>query len=159
MKMICPCGSKLDYDKCCESIILKKIKANSPEQLMRSRYSAYALQHSTYIFDTYAKASKINQSLYDIDIWAKETKWLNLTIIASSEFRNVSKPTVEFEAIYKNGGVLYKMKESSTFTKEDDFWRYVEGSDLSFTKLKIPKRNDECICLSGKKYKKCCDKY
>lgn len=156
--MICPCGSKLNYDKCCKAIILKEIEAKSPEHLMRSRYSAYALQHSTYIYDTYSKASKTNQSLRDIEVWAKETKWLNLTIIASSEFKNISNPSVEFEAIYKNDNVFYKMKETSTFVKEDNLWRYVDGHDLSFIKLKTPKRNDECICLSGKKYKKCCAK-
>lgn len=156
--MICPCGSNIDYKACCEKLITNEAEAKSPEQLMRSRYSAYALQQSNYIYDTYAKASKVSQSLHDIEIWAKETQWLHLAIISSSEFNKIEKPTVEFEAIYKHDGVFYKMRESSTFIKEEHLWRYVDGSGLSFNKLKNPKRNDECICLSGKKYKKCCDK-
>jgi len=156
--MICPCGSNVDYKECCEKLITNEVKAKSPEQLMRSRYSAYALQQSNYIYDTYAKASKVNQSLHDIEIWAKETQWLSLAIISSSEFNNIVKPTVEFEAIYKHEGVFYKMKERSTFIKEGNLWRYIDGSGLSFNKLNNPKRNDACICLSGKKYKKCCDK-
>ncbi|WP_076419125.1 YchJ family protein [Colwellia sp. UCD-KL20] len=156
--MLCPCGSNTEYKKCCEPLILKKINAESPEQLMRSRYSAYALKHSEYIYETYSNASKKLQSLKDIAIWAKQTDWLNLRILNTSEYEHNSTPTVTFEALYKNNGIFYKMSEKSAFIKEEGFWRYVDGSQVNFNELAMPKRNDECFCLSGKKYKKCCAK-
>lgn len=154
--MLCPCGSNAQYKQCCEPLILKKVNAKSPEQLMRSRYSAYALKHSEYIYETYSNASKNQQSINDIAIWAKETNWLNLRVLNASEFKNNATPTVEFEAIYKNAGILYKMNEKSTFIQENNLWRYVDGSQVNFDEIPTPKRNDECFCLSGKKYKKCC---
>ncbi|WP_426370394.1 YchJ family protein [Pseudocolwellia sp. HL-MZ7] len=156
--MLCPCGTNIEYNKCCETIILNNIEAKSPEKLMRSRYSAYALQNSEYIFNTYSKASQKKQSLQEIDTWAKETQWVNLDVIDASEYKVTSEPTVTFEAIYKNNGSFYKMREKSSFIKEDKTWKYVDGSDLSFDELNSPKRNDVCLCSSGKKYKKCCGK-
>jgi len=154
--MICPCGSNNKYSECCEPIHLKKVEAQTPEQLMRSRYSAYALNKADYIYQTYAKSSQKEQSIEEIKAWAEETNWLNLNVKSSSEYKNTTHPTVTFEAIYKNNNIFYKMKETSRFIKEIKVWRYIDGNHLYFEELNIPKRNDECICLSGKKYKKCC---
>jgi len=156
--MLCPCGTKNQYSLCCEPIHLKKIIAKSPEQLMRSRYSAYALKNVDYIYRTYAKASRQQQEKTEIQAWANETTWLKLTVIDSSEYEITQSPTVTFEAIYKNNNKFYKMSETSRFIKEDDHWHYVDGSHLAFNELASPKRNDECLCLSGIKYKKCCGK-
>ena len=154
--MLCPCGTNINYSECCELIHLQKSKAQTPEQLMRSRYSAYALNNADYIYQTYAKTSQDKQSVHEIQLWAQETTWLSLTIIDSSEYQKVTHPTVTFEAIYKNNSTFYKMKETSTFIQEHNLWRYVDGNNLTFEELLPPKRNDTCICLSNKKYKKCC---
>ena len=84
--MLCPCGSKIEYKQCCEPII-DNCKAKSPEQLMRSRFSAYTLQCYHYVFNTYCSSSKKTLSLNDIASSADQTKWLNLRIIKSSEFK------------------------------------------------------------------------
>lgn len=154
--MLCPCGTNLSYSDCCEPIILQRVKAQSPEQLMRSRYSAYALKHSQYIYDTYAEDIRKEQSVAEITAWAKETEWLSLKIIHSNDFENSPKPTVEFVAIYQQAKQFFKMQETSSFIKENGYWRYLEGDHLNFEELPVPKRNDKCLCLSGKKYKKCC---
>lgn len=154
--MLCPCGTKRSYTSCCEPLILDKAKAESPEQLMRSRYTAYALQSIPYIYDTYAKISQKQQTIKDIEAWANDTKWLNLRIVTVSDYIKNDKPTVQFEAIYKNEGVLYRMSEKSSFIKENDTWRYLDGTDLKFNEITPPNRNDKCICLSGLKFKKCC---
>ena len=41
---LCPCGSGKAYGECCEPIIKQKELAQSPEALMRSRYTAYVKQ-------------------------------------------------------------------------------------------------------------------
>ena len=154
--MLCPCKSNIEYQQCCEPIILKKVKAQSPEQLMRSRYSAYAFKHSEYIYETYSNTTKVNHSVKEIDEWANETKWLNLTVLNTSDYQNIEKPTVTFEAIYQHKKTFYKMSETSNFIKENGFWRYIDGLGIEFIELPLPKRNDQCLCLSGKKFKKCC---
>ena len=48
----CPCGSKKNYADCCQPFIeLKKIP-ETPEQLMRSRYTAYTQANMDYIVRT-----------------------------------------------------------------------------------------------------------
>ena len=39
-EMDCPCGSGGAYAECCEPIITGAREADTPEQLMRARYSA-----------------------------------------------------------------------------------------------------------------------
>lgn len=154
--MLCPCGSSNKYKQCCEPLIIKSKLAQSPEQLMRSRYSAYAINQVNYIYNTYSSESKKGQSLIDISSWAKETTWIKLSIVNSSPFKKIQYPTVEFEAIYKSQDKYFKMKEKSRFIMENNSWAYVDGTNLEHNELISPNRNDKCFCLSEKKFKKCC---
>ncbi len=158
---LCPCGSKKEFSSCCLPVIRGDIKASSPEQLMRSRYSAYAEKSPHYIYNSYAKSSKKNQSIDDISSWANETVWLHLEINSSSPFEetfttNQILPTVNFVAYYRHDQKLFKMSENSRFILEDQQWRYMDGDVAEHVELIIPNRNDLCVCKSGKKFKKCC---
>ncbi|UUZ60382.1 YchJ family protein [Nocardioides sp. B-3] len=48
----CPCGSASPYDACCGPLHRGASAATSPEQLMRSRFSAYAVGETDYVFRT-----------------------------------------------------------------------------------------------------------
>ena len=50
---LCPCGSKNTYQQCCESAHLNHSAVETPEQLMRSRYSAHVLGLVDYVVATY----------------------------------------------------------------------------------------------------------
>jgi len=159
---LCPCGSKKEYLACCSPIIKGDLKADSPEQLMRSRYSAYAKKCNQYIYDSYAENSKKDQSLNEISSWANQTQWLNLMINHASAFGerhspNQPLPTVEFTAIYLHENHFFKMHENSRFIFENSHWRYMNGDVTEHIELPTPSRNDLCICQSGKKFKRCCD--
>jgi SEC-C motif-containing protein len=167
--MQCPCGSNNSFKQCCFLIINEEIKAESPEQLMRSRYSAYATKSADYIYQTYAESSRVQQSIDDISQWAKETKWLKLTIHSASEYNigmennvinatNEEKafPTVSFSAYYKHQGKYCLMKETSRFIMEDSQWRYLDGAVSNNEEIVAPKRNELCFCQSQRKFKQCC---
>jgi SEC-C motif-containing protein len=50
---VCPCNSDKLFKSCCERLLLRKMPAKTPAQLMRSRYSAYALGgHGEYLLET-----------------------------------------------------------------------------------------------------------
>ena len=83
--MLCPCGSELPYQQCCLPIINKDHIAQSPEQLMRSRYSAYVDKNAKYIMETYAEESRKQQSISDIAHWAAQCRWLKLIVIESTD--------------------------------------------------------------------------
>jgi SEC-C motif-containing protein len=50
--MKCPCSSGKDFASCCEPILTRKQKAKTAEQLMRSRYTAYATGNVDWIVDS-----------------------------------------------------------------------------------------------------------
>jgi SEC-C motif-containing protein len=162
--MLCYCGSRNKFSACCLPVISQQIVAESPEQLMRSRYSAYATKNAEYIFNTYAKKSQQQQSIQEILHWAKETKWLSLTINNASDFpeRHINLkpqptlPTVSFSAYYLHQKQYFLMRETSRFIIENNQWYYLDGDVSESVQLSIPKRNESCFCGSKKKFKHCC---
>mgnify|MGYP000052722627 FL=1 len=158
MNQLCPCGSKNTFDKCCLPFHNKTSLLQTPEQLMRSRYSAYAVKNGTYIFDTYAKEKQAANAIEDIQNWANETKWVSLKIIEKSRVDNGSAdlPTVTFCAKYLIKSTLFQMTEKSRFIKEDERWKYLDGDIINHDKLGKVKANEPCPCESRKKFKKCC---
>ena len=48
----CPCGSEKEYAECCQPLIKGERSADTAEALMRSRYTAYALQDIDYLEST-----------------------------------------------------------------------------------------------------------
>ena len=156
--MQCPCGSKKTFNQCCYPIINKENTAASPEQLMRSRYSAYATKNARYIYETYAADSQKLQSLAEIQQWANSSTWVSLNVVNTSEGNTLNNelPYVEFIAQYLLENILYEMRENSRFVLEKNCWKYLDGDALSHKNLGRVKRNDLCPCQSGKKFKQCC---
>ena len=174
--MLCPCGSKQSYVNCCAQYIEKFIENNNrlpelPEQLMRSRFTAYALNNAHYIFATYAKASQSQQSIDDIQEWSSQCKWLELIIhnTSSRECDESEYQFVEFSAIFIHDNSVCEMREHSRFKREknshnDMVWRYLDGNILKNEAVKHISRNETCPCQNyfnkqsrkAKKYKHCC---
>lgn len=157
---LCPCNSNKNFNVCCQPIIELKNIADSPEQLMRSRYSAYSIKNSEYIYNSYAKSSREKQTLEDIRKWASQCKWLRLEILTTSAIEdpicNDNLPTVEFSAYYLFEKKLCQLTEKSRFIKENNHWFYLDGEITVDKEQPLPKRNDLCPCLSQKKFKRCC---
>lgn len=162
--MICPCGTSLDYTKCCEPYIAGKGFAPSPEALMRSRYSAYAVGAVKYLGETLAPEFRKDYDENETRNWAEKSEWLGLKILKAKD------DTVEFIAKYKAEGKVLEHHEVSTFRKLDNRWYFVDGEShvheegaehCAEPKAPVvratPKlgRNDPCHCGSGKKLKKC----
>ncbi|QOL25162.1 YchJ family protein [Thalassotalea sp. LPB0316] len=148
--MKCPCQSGYSYDNCCQALHLDQVIANSPEQLMRSRYSAYALSLGQYLYNTYHSEKQTGLTVDELEQWARATTWLKL------EINQTTESTVTFTATYTEAGQLYQIQEHSRFTQEHGAWRYVDGDILVHQQLPKPKRNEKCPCGSLKKLKQCC---
>ncbi len=118
---LCACSSGKSYADCCESYHLSRLFPQTPEQLMRSRYSAYVLVLVDYLWETTHPAKRYLYNKADIEGWAKSNHWLKLEIIMTE------KCTVEFKAFYQQGLKKYIHYEKSTFKKESDKWYYFSG--------------------------------
>lgn len=145
--MECYCNSKNKFSDCCEPFLNNMSKPSTPEQLMRSRYSAYVLGRGEYILKTTAKESRYEDDIEFIKEYSKAVLWLGLDIV------HVKDNIVEFKAYYKDTQGVKVQHERSSFVYENGEWFYKEGK-LFNSKID---RNQPCPCKSGKKYKKCCD--
>jgi SEC-C motif-containing protein len=153
--MLCYCGSLKEFETCCQPFLNGTEAPQNSEQLMRSRYSAYAIKDADYIYNTYSKTVYSQNSLLDIKEWAEQCQWYKLEVIAT-ELTDTQEQFVEFKACYIQGGNSYLMHEKSRFLKEDKQWRYVDGDIIEHGQVKKLNRNESCPCGSGKKYKRCC---
>ena len=148
--MNCKCGSDLSYEACCGRLVKGEAKAQNPLELMKSRYSAYALGEGSYLVRTSVKEHRYEADAALIEEFAKNSEWLKLEIVQSSEAGETGM--VEFKAYYRENGEIKLHHEKSTFIKEAGEWFYDEGK-LFTTMIG---RNELCPCGSGKKYKRCC---
>lgn len=143
---MCPCGSNKAYSDCCEPLHSRLQKAQIAEELMRSRYSAFALGNAEYLYKTSLPAHHAPDELDALKMQMNQVEWLRLDVVSASE------ESVEFKAYYRDAGGIRLLHEKSTFVYENGQWLYDEGT-LYTTKIE---RNEPCPCGSGKKYKKCC---
>lgn len=154
---LCPCGSQSDYSLCCRLYIDGKENPPSPEALMRSRYTAYALADIKYIKRTMRGKPLMGFNEAEAKSWAERVTWLGLKVIRA-ENDSPKIGFVEFIANFMDGAKLQSIHEVSEFHLEEGQWFYVDGfypSSLKNYKNKKVSRNDLCPCGSRKKFKNC----
>jgi SEC-C motif-containing protein len=117
----CPCGGGR-YAQCCGPYHAGALPATA-EQLMRSRYSAYALGLMAYVHQTWHATTR--PALADL-LGDGATKWLGLEV--TKHLPTGDQATVEFVARYKTGGRAHRLHELSRFVREHGQWFYVDGS-------------------------------
>ncbi len=92
---------------------------------MRSRYSAYALGLSDYIFDTWHPRTRPAQSTPMDPV----LRWLGLQV-RQHLVQDADHATVEFVARCKASGRATRMHETSHFVREGGRWFYLDGDVL-----------------------------
>lgn len=118
----CPCGSGLPFVNCCEPYIKDATLPTTAEQLMRSRYSAYATHSIDYLIRTTHPSTRKLFSRKEIEKWAKSNKWLKLEVL------NSTTTTVEFKAYFsERTGFPQVHHERSNFRFEEGRWYYVDA--------------------------------
>lgn len=144
----CPCSSGKSYKDCCKKYIIDEVIPETPEALMRSRYTAYTLKNIEYIMKTMRGPAAMDFDKESTLQWANQIIWLGLKVIRS--LHDETEGLVEYIASYSYNGNKDIIYEKSEFLKENGTWFYIDGE--------IPKigRNDTCPCGSQKKFKKCC---
>jgi SEC-C motif-containing protein len=153
--MHCPCDSQKDYSSCCEPYITGKKNPETPEALMRSRYTAYTMADINYIKATTRHEALIGFQELDAKHWAKRVCWIKLKVHNSS-IENANTGYVEFEAQFVDGSRLKSIHEKSKFIREEGLWYYVKGSHIPTNESKQTiTRNTACPCGSLKKFKNC----
>ncbi len=155
----CPCGSSETYSRCCEPLITGQRPAATAEELMRSRYSAYAKVDVNYIFETTHPDHRKGYDHQGTKEWAENSEWESLEIVeVTGGGPGDETGEVEFTATYREKGTRKVHHERAHFRKEDGRWLFTDGRMVGGKPIISSKvgRNEPCTCGSGKKYKKCC---
>ncbi|HEY1701813.1 MAG TPA: YchJ family metal-binding protein [Trebonia sp.] len=125
--LACPCGVGDDYDSCCGRVHRASDKGGEPartaEQLMRARYSAFAIGDADYVLRSWHPTTRPRTLTLDPD-----QKWIRLAVLETHEgglFDTVG--TVRFRALYKQNGRRGTLDEISRFVREDGQWLYLDA--------------------------------
>lgn len=159
----CPCCSGVAFATCCEPFLAGTSVPQTAEQAMRARYTAHTRVDTKYLMATLHGEVQEDGAEEAARKWAKESKWLGLEILKTSDGGpEDAEGVVEFIARFRDKrGDLHTHHERSLFVKEDGRWLFREGygPEQVSAKRTSPKigRNDPCSCGSGKKFKKCCE--
>jgi len=124
----CFCGKSQSYKDCCGELHSGRRVAKTAEELMRSRYSAFAVANVDYILRTYAPETRPNSDRAEIKQWAASVMWLGLQVLSTQKGKSDDKEgRVKFKALYSEAGKIHEMIEDSFFRFEKGEWFYVDG--------------------------------
>lgn len=129
----CICCSNKPFDKCCGRFLSGEQQAKTPEQLMRSRYSSYALgNYGEYLLATWFSATSAGLTAESLS--EKKIEWVKLEVLSKSQLGD--KGSVEFNACYResDSNNIQVMHEVSVFQRSSGRWLYV-GGEVSNNKI------------------------
>ena len=123
----CPCGSSKKYSLCCGPFLEGPKAPATPEQLMRSRYTAFTKADTEYLEKTMKGRPLQTFDARATKAWADAVTWLGLTVL-KAPIPEKDIGLVEFIARFKESGKECAIHELSTFQKIEGRWFYVEGT-------------------------------
>lgn len=125
----CPCLSGLPYVECCARLHRGDASAATAEQLMRSRFTAFAVGDDHYLLESWHPSTR--PTTLELD---PELRWYRLDILRTSAGGPLDhEGRVEFEAFYRSPASAGSQRENSSFLREAGRWFYVRAvSDITF---------------------------
>ena len=123
---VCPCESGRMYTVCCGELHAGRVLAQTPLELMRSRYSAFALGSVDYLIESWHPETRPASLVVD-----ESQRWIGLKIkTVSHGGTDEDEGSVEFVARYKVQGKAYRLHENSRFRRLGGRWYYLDGKQL-----------------------------
>jgi SEC-C motif domain protein len=123
MPAMCPCGSGVVYAECCEPLHDGVREAETAEQVMRARYSAYARNTPDYLFRSWHPRYRPADVATDPAL-----TWTGLEIVDVVDGGvDDERGVVEFVAHYTSAGESGAMRERSDFERRGGRWVYRDG--------------------------------
>ena len=119
----CPCGSGIKYKKCCGKYH-KGLVAKTALELMKSRYTAFAIGKINYII----KTSTFQKDFEDLKSFNNSCEFKKLEILEFIDGN--SEAFVTFKATIFCNKQDNSFIEKSRFIKENGKWYYQSGEIL-----------------------------
>lgn len=134
----CPCGSGLAFADCCEPLLENRAEAAHAEQLMRSRFSAFAKGKVGYLWHT-LHPDHDEKGEAPAEYVEHLRRGLRGLVYKRLDVRETKKPDadgiaqVKFHATVFAKGRDISFTELSSFANDGTGWRYLFG---------VPHRDD-----------------
>ena len=135
---LCPCGgaptairlkgSEAAFADCCGRYIEQGQLPPDALHLMRSRYTAFDLEHEAYLLHTWQETNRPGKLEFDVS-----AKWLGLDIkdYAQTGLQEGQETAeVEFVARVRVAGKATRLHERSRFVCQGGRWLYVSGVNI-----------------------------
>ncbi len=156
----CYCGSSLAFNFCCQPVIKSIKKAETAEQLMRSRYTAFVIHDISYIQKTVAGDAAVMFSFDDALSWSHAVDWEELQVLRH-QLLSQQRAYVCFKVFMRENGVGLCLYEKSEFKLIQGLWYYTGALShcvdaKAYRDKKQVTKNDLCPCQSGRRFKHCC---
>jgi SEC-C motif domain protein len=128
LNLICPCGRDIKFIDCCARIHNDIKLANTAEDLMRSRYSAFVVANVDYLLISHAKETRNTFNQKKTKNWTNSVIWNKLEIICTTNgLINDKDGYVEFKAFYIENGFLDCIHGKSRFVRDSfNNWMYLD---------------------------------
>lgn len=121
----CPCGSGRAFDECCGPFLSGAAAAPTPEALMRSRYTAYAVGDDAYVLATWDEATRPAVLFEEGEA---RPKWISLKVTDAKPVADDSETgEVTFTATARTSQGAMRLTERSLFQRKDGRWVYVRA--------------------------------
>jgi SEC-C motif-containing protein len=119
----CPCGDPAGYDAHCGRFHRGELRAPTAEALMRSRFSAFAVEDAAYLLATWHPATRPARVRF-----VPGQRWTRLEVLATTGGDLLdAEGTVEFRAHHERHGRAGVLHEHSRFVRADDAaWLYAD---------------------------------
>lgn len=119
----CPCLSGSVFGECCAPLIAGEREAPTAVQLMRSRFTAFAIGAREHLLATWHPSTRPTSLELD-----PAMRWYRLDVIGTRGGGPLDRDgTVEFRAYYRAGAERGDLHETSRFVREGQGWRYLDG--------------------------------
>ncbi|MDT0202271.1 YchJ family metal-binding protein [Nocardioides sp. AE5] len=123
--MTCPCGTGTSYGGCCGRFHRGAALPATAEELMRSRYAAYAVDELDYVFRTWHPRTRPTDPKPQ-----PGTTWVALEILDTVDgSADDETGMVEFRAHFRDASGAGVLHERSTFTRRAGRWFYLSREE------------------------------
>ncbi|MGZ5367100.1 YchJ family protein [Aeromicrobium sp.] len=119
----CPCLSGNTFGTCCGPLLSGERHAATAEQLMRSRFTAFAVGDAAYLLRTWHPNTR--PASFDLD---PARHWYRLDIVWAERGGVLdSDGQVSFRAYFRHPDGPGEQAEVGRFVREDKKWFYLNG--------------------------------